>query len=424
MAIGLSLGLLLVLLFLSIPVAASLGIAAYLPSLMGEPIRASNVIRTMVTAMDSFPLLAVPLFILAGEIMTRGGLARRLFLLADVLVGRRTGGLAMATVLACMFFGAISGSAPATVAAIGSMSIPILVSRGYEKSFSTALVVCAGTLGVIIPPSIPLIIYGAAANVSVGKLFIGGILPGIVVGICLMVYAYVYGRRNRHRIETVSHRASKIGTLREAAWALFTPLIVLGGIYTGVFTPTEAAAIAVAYGLFVAVVIYREIPLKDLPKVVAAAATTVAPILIIAAAGAAFGRVLTLLQAADLIGSYVSSVVAGPIMLLLVINFMLLIVGMFMEKLASIIVLTPILLPIVAPYGIDPIHFGLIMVVNLAIGFITPPVGVNLYIGSQISGMPVMALARHIAEPLVYLIFALALITYIPDITIWLPSLF
>lgn len=424
MAIGLSLGLLLVLLFLSIPVAASLGIAAYLPSLMGEPIRASNVIRTMVTAMDSFPLLAVPLFILAGEIMTRGGLARRLFLLADVLVGRQTGGLAMATVLACMFFGAISGSAPATVAAIGSMSIPILVSRGYEKSFSTSLVVCAGTLGVIIPPSIPLIIYGAAANVSVGKLFIGGIVPGIVVGICLMVYAYVYGRRNKHRIETISHRASKIGTLREAVWALLMPLIVLGGIYTGVFTPTEAAAIAVAYGLFVAVVIYREIPLKEIPTVVAAAATTVAPILIIAAAGAAFGRVLTLLQAADLIGSYVSSVVAGPIMLLLVINFMLLIVGMFMEKLASIIVLTPILLPIVVPYGIDPIHFGLIMVVNLAIGFITPPVGVNLYIGSQISGIPVMALARHIAEPLVYLIFALALITYIPNITLWLPSLF
>lgn len=424
MAIGLSLGFLLVLLFLSVPVAASLGIAAYLPSLMGEPIRPSNVVRTMVTAMDSFPLLAVPLFILAGEIMTRGGLARRLFTLADVMVGRYTGGLAMATVLACMFFGAISGSAPATVAAIGSMSIPILVSRGYEKTFATALVVCAGTLGVIIPPSIPLIIYGAAANVSVGKLFIGGIVPGVIVGLCLMVYAYVYGRRNRHRIETISDRVSKIETLRKAIWALLTPLIVLGGIYSGVFTPTEAAATAVAYGLFVAVVIYREIPLKEIPRVIAASATTVAPILIIAAAGAAFGRVLTLMQTAEMIGGYVSSVVAGPIMLLLIINLMLLIVGMFMEKLASIIVLTPILLPLVTPYGVDPVHFGLIMVVNLAVGFITPPVGVNLYIGSQISGIPVMGVARHIAEPLVYLIFALALITYIPGFTTWLPSLF
>lgn len=424
MAIGLSLGALLFLLFLSIPVAASLGLAAYLPWLLGEPIRPSNVIRTMVTAMDSFPLLAVPLFILAGEIMTRGGLARRLFLLADVLVGRYTGGLAMATVLACMFFGAISGSAPATVAAIGSMSIPILVSRGYEKTFSTALVVCAGTLGVIIPPSIPLIIYGAAANVSVGKLFIGGIIPGIIVGVCLMAYAYVYGRRNRHNIKTVSHQVSKLATLRQTIWALLTPVIVLGGIYSGVFTPTEAAAVAVAYGLFVATVVYREISLADLPAVVSAAATTVAPILIIAAAGAAFGRVLTLLQAADLIGNYVSSAVTGPIALLLIINVMLLIVGMFMEKLASIIVLTPILLPIVTPFGIDPVHFGLIMVVNLAIGFITPPVGVNLYIGSQISGIPVMGVARFIAEPLIYLIFALALISYVPGLTTWLPGLF
>jgi C4-dicarboxylate transporter, DctM subunit len=424
MAIGLSLGLLLVLLFLSIPVAASLGIAAYLPSLLGEPIRPSTVIRTMVTAMDSFPLLAVPLFILAGEIMTRGGLARRLFLLADVLVGRYTGGLAMATVLACMFFGAISGSAPATVAAIGSMSIPILIARGYGENFATALVVCAGTLGVIIPPSIPLIIYGAAADVSVGKLFIGGILPGIVVGVCLMVFAYFYGRRNRGTIITMSHDVSRLDAVRKAIWALLTPLLVLGGIYSGVFTPTEAAAVAVAYGLFVSVVIYREISVRDIPKVVAAAATTIAPILIIAAAGAAFGRVLTLLQAADMIGHYVSSMVAGPIMLLIIINIMLLIVGMFMEKLASIIVLTPILLPIVVPYGIDPIHFGLIMVVNLAIGFITPPVGVNLYIGSQISGIPVMRLARHIVEPLIYLIFALALITYVPAITLWLPSLF
>jgi C4-dicarboxylate transporter, DctM subunit len=424
MAIGLSLGLLLVLLFLSIPVAASLGIAAYLPALLGEPIRPSTVMRTMVTAMDSFPLLAVPLFILAGEIMTRGGLARRLFLLADVLVGRYTGGLAMATVLACMFFGAISGSAPATVAAIGSMSVPILIARGYGESFATALVVCAGTLGVIIPPSIPLIIYGAAADVSVGKLFIGGILPGVVVGICLMVFAYVYGRRNRGTIITMSHDVSRLDAVRKAIWALLTPLLVLGGIYSGVFTPTEAAAVAVAYGLFVSVVIYREISVRDIPKVVAAAATTIAPILIIAAAGAAFGRVLTLLQAADMIGHYVSSMVAGPIMLLIIINIMLLIVGMFMEKLASIIVLTPILLPIVVPYGIDPIHFGLIMVVNLAIGFITPPVGVNLYIGSQISGIPVMRLARHIVEPLIYLIFALALITYIPAITLWLPSLF
>ncbi|UJQ96097.1 TRAP transporter large permease [Mariluticola halotolerans] len=424
MAIGFSLLLLLVLMFLSIPVAASLGLASFLPSLMGEPIRPGIVIRTMVTAMDSFPLLAVPLFILAGEIMTRGGLARRLFHLADVLVGRFTGGLAIATVLACMFFGAISGSAPATVAAIGSMAIPLLVARGYEKTFSTALVVCAGTLGVIIPPSIPLIIYGAAADVSVGKLFIGGIVPGIVVGLCLMVHAYLYGRRNRDRIISSGETVSPLAAVRESIWALLTPLVVLGGIYTGMFTPTEAAAVAVAYGLFVSVFIYREIEVRQIPQVLAAAATTIAPILIIAAAGAAFGRILTLLQAADMIGGYVSSIVSNEIALLLIINVILLVVGMFMEKLASIIVLTPILLPIVMPYGVDPVHFGLIMVVNLAIGFITPPVGVNLYIASQISGLGVMKIARHIARPLAFLLIALALITYIPGLTTWLPGLF
>lgn len=424
MAIGLSLLLLLVLLFLSIPVVAALGLASFLPSILGEPIRPGIVIRTMITAMDSFPLLAVPLFILAGEIMTRGGLARRLFHLADVLVGRFTGGLAIATVLACMFFGAISGSAPATVAAIGSMAIPILVSRGYEKTFSTALVVCAGTLGVIIPPSIPLIIYGAVANVSVGKLFIGGIIPGIVVGICLMVHAYLYGRRNKHRIISSGKTESTLTAVRQSIWALLTPVVVLGGIYSGMFTPTEAAAVAVAYGLVVSVFIYREISIRQIPQVLTAAATTIAPILIIAAAGAAFGRVLTLLQAADLIGDFVNGLVSNKFALLLIINIMLLLVGMFMEKLASIIVLTPILLPIVMPYGVDPIHFGLIMVVNLAIGFITPPVGVNLYIASQISGLGVMKIARHIARPLAYLMIALALITYIPGLTTWLPSLF
>lgn len=424
MAIGLSLLLLLVLLFLSIPVAASLGLASFLPSIMGESIRPGIVIRTMITAMDSFPLLAVPLFILAGEIMTQGGLAKRLFHLADVLVGRYTGGLAIATVLACMFFGAISGSAPATVAAIGSMAIPILVARGYEKTFSTALVVCAGTLGVIIPPSIPLIIYGAAANVSVGKLFIGGIIPGIVVGICLMLHAYLYGRRNKLRIITSSETVSTYTAIRESIWAILTPLVVLGGIYSGMFTPTEAAAVAVTYGLIISVFVYREISIRQIPQVLASAATTIAPILIIAAAGAAFGRVLTLLQAGDLIGEYVNALVSNEIALLLVINIMLLIVGMFLEKLASIIVLTPILLPIVMPYGIDPVHFGLIMVVNLAIGFITPPVGVNLYIASQISGLSVMKIARHIAQPLTFLLIALALITYFPGLTTWLPSLF
>jgi C4-dicarboxylate transporter DctM subunit len=245
-----------------------------------------------------------------------------------------------------------------------------------------------------------------------------------VVGLSLMIYAYYYGLKNRHRIETAGAVAPAFATIRQSFWALLTPVVVLGGIYSGVFTPTEAAAVAVAYGLFVSVVVYRELLPRDIPAVLASAATTVAPILIIAAAGAAFGRVLTLLQAGDMIGDYVSVVVSNEIALLIIINIMLLIVGMFMEKLASIIVLTPILLPIVMPYGVDPIHFGLIMVVNLAIGFITPPVGVNLYIASQISDLGVMTIARHIVTPLIFLLVALALISYVPALTLFLPNLF
>ena len=413
----------LMLLFLSIPVAFSLGFAAFLPGWVGAPTNAGQVIRSIVTALDSFPLLAVPLFILAGEIMTQGGLAKRLFLLADAVFGRFHGGLAMSSVAACMLFGAISGSSPATVAAIGTMAVPLLTARGYDLRLSTALIAAAGTLGVIVPPSIPMIIYGMAAQVSVSALFIGGILPAMVIGTLLMLYANAYGRRNTHRISSDAGNVDVAAVFRQAIWALLAPVFVLGGIYSGAFTPTEAAAVACVYGAFVAIVIFRELSIMDMGKVFTNTALTIAPILIIAGTGAALGRVLTILQVPAAIGDFVGGTIDERLTLLLLINVVLLGVGMVMETLSAIIVLTPIFLPLIAPYGVDPVHFGMIMVVNLAIGFVTPPVGVNIYVASGITKLPVLQICRGLIVPLMLLILGLLVITYWPGLTLWLPGL-
>lgn len=415
--------LFLCVMLLSVPVAFSLGFGALLPGWLGAPTSPSQVIRSIVTALDSFPLLAVPLFILAGEIMTKGGLARRLFAFADALLGRFHGGLAMSSVAACMMFGAISGSSPATVAAIGSMAIPLLVTKGYGLRFATSLVTAAGTLGVIVPPSIPMIIYGMAASASVSALFIGGILPALVIGSLLMLYAHLYGRRNRHTIATDAGRVSVGTAFRQSFWALVAPVMVLGGIYAGVFTPTEAAAMAVVYGTFVSMVIFREMSIRQFFETLVSTALVIAPILIIAGTGAALGRVLTLLQVPAQIGLFLGGAIDERLTLLLLINAILLIVGMFMETLSAIIVLTPILLPVLAPYGVDPVHFGLIMVVNLAIGFVTPPVGVNIYVASGITSLSVVEICKGLIVPLALLLVGLLAVTYIPALTLWLPSL-
>ncbi|AWI85926.1 MULTISPECIES: TRAP transporter large permease [Roseobacteraceae] len=418
-----SLGFFIVVLLLSIPVAFALGYAALLPGWLGAPTNPGQVVRSVVTALDSFPLLAVPLFILAGEIMTQGGLARRLFSFADAVFGRFRGGLAMSTVAACMLFGAISGSSPATVAAIGSMAVPLLVARGYDLRFATALVTAAGTLGVIVPPSIPMIIYGMSAQVSVSALFIGGIGPALVIGALLMLYAHFYGRKHAARITSDAGTVSAAKAFRQSFWALVAPVFVLGGIYAGAFTPTEAAAIACVYGGFVAMVIFRELSPSDLGRVLVNTGLTIAPILIIAGTGAALGRVLTLLQVPAAIGEFIGGAIDERIILLLLINVILLGVGMVMETLSAIIVLTPILLPVLAPYGVDPVHFGLIMVVNLAIGFATPPVGVNIYVASGITKLSVIQICRGLVIPIALLIIGLLVVTYWPGLTLWLPSL-
>ena len=271
-----------VLLLLTVPVAIALGYGAIIPGWFGAPVNTGQTVRTIVTAIDSFPFLAVPLFMMAGDLMTKGGLARRLFSFADALIGGLNGGLAIATVMACMLFGAISGSSPATVAAIGAMAIPLLTKQGYDLRFATVLVTTAGTLGVIVPPSIPMIIYGMSANVSVSALFIGGVFPALLIGGLLMCYAFWYGTRHKDKIETDAGRVSKFRAFIDSFWALLAPVIVLGGIYSGVFTPTEAAAIAVAYSAFVSIVVFRELTPLGVVRTVAGTALTIAPILILA----------------------------------------------------------------------------------------------------------------------------------------------
>lgn len=421
---ALALGSFIALLFLTVPIAISIGLASFVPGWLGAPVNPSQIIRTIVTALDSFPLLAVPLFMVAGDIMTAGGLARRLFNFADALLGRLNGGLAISTVAACMLFGAISGSSPATVAAIGSMAIPLLSANGYGKRFSTVLVVTSGTLGVIVPPSIPMIIYGMAANVSVSELFLAGIGPALVIGALLMAYAFWYGTRHKGEIRTTAGDIPFLQAIRSSFWALLAPVVVLGGIYSGIFTPTEAAAIAVAYSAFISLFVFRELTFPDLIRVVGRTALTIAPILIITGTGAALGRVLNLLGVPAMLGDFVTTIVHEPLMLLLLVNAMLLLVGMVMETLAAIIVLTPILLPVMLLYGVDPVHFGIIMTVNLAIGFVTPPVGANIFIATQLTKLGLVEICKGLPIPLTLLIVGLAIVTYIPAVALWLPSMF
>ncbi|MFG6147826.1 TRAP transporter large permease [Halobacillus sp. B23F22_1] len=409
------------LLLLSVPIGIAIGVSTLLTIVYSGTIPIEFLMKELVTAVDSFPLMAVPFFILAGEIMGKGGISERLFNFANALVGNKTGGFAMATIVTCMFFAAISGSGPATVAAIGGIMIPAMVKQGYDKKFATATVAAAGSIGVIIPPSIPMVIYGVVGNASIGDMFIAGIIPGVLVGLSLMVWAYIYSKKQGYRGTFEKTSFSYIWkSFWEAKWALVIPLIILGGIYGGIFTPTEAAVIAVVYGILAGLLLYRELKIKDLPKILADSALTTSTVLIIVGTATAFGRLLTIEQIPTQVANFLLSISESEIVIILLITLLLLLVGCFMDTLAAIIILTPILLPIAVNLGYDPIHFGIIMVVNLAIGFITPPLGVNLFVGSGISGLSIEQLSKAIIPFFLAMIFSLLMITFIPELSLWL----
>lgn len=410
---------LIILLLLSVPVGFSLILASVLTILITEIDLPFNLItQVLITANDSFPLMAIPFFILAGDIMGKGGISTRLFKVANAFVGHYTGGFAIATILTAMFFAAISGSGPATVAAIGSIMIPEMVKKGYDKPFATAIVAAAGTIGIVIPPSIPMVIYGVSANVSIGDIFKAGIVPGILMGLGLIIWAIVYAKKNQFGKSPKASIKERLQAINEGKWALLMPVIILGGIYGGIFTPTEAAVVAVVYGIILSLFVYREMNWKDFMSITIASSLTTGSIMIIVAAAAIFGRILALEQVPNQIAQVVTSVSDNPIVFLLLVNLLLLIVGTFMETIAAVIILTPILLPLALGLGVDPIHFGIIMIVNLSIGFITPPLGINLFVASSISNLKIEAIVKKIMPGFVALIIVLLLITYIPWISL------
>lgn len=416
----------IVCLVIAIPVSISLSIASVLPGAFDPSFTASGsyIVRSMLGGLDSFPLLAVPMFVLSGIIMARGGISRRLFDVFAFFMGDKTAGMPCAVIVTCLFYGAISGSGPATVAAVGSMTIPILVEIGYDKAFSTAVVAVAGGLGVIIPPSIPFIMYGMASGCSVSDLFLAGIVPGILIGCLLMIYSVYYCKKHG---EDEEKKQKMVGALREkgfgqvmkgSALALLSPVIILGCIYSGIASPTEAAVMSVFYSLLVSMFVYRTIVIKDIKEILAEALRTFAPILFILAASVAFSRVLTLMQVPQGVSGWILERFTNPVMLLIVINLFLLLVGMVMDTTPAILILTPILLPITASAGVDPIHFGIIMVVNLAIGFVTPPIGVNLFVASSLSDIPIMQIARQAMPMIIYFLIALVVITFVPAVSL------
>lgn len=415
----------IVCLIIAIPVSIALGIVAVLPGAFDPSFTASGqfVVRSMLGGIDSFPLLAVPMFVLSGILMARGGISKKLFDVFAYFLGKMTAGMPCAVIVTCLFYGAISGSAPATVAAVGSMTIPILTRLGYDKDFSTAMVAVAGGLGVIIPPSIPFIMYGMASGESVSDLFISGIIPGIMIGGLLMVYAIYYCKKHGEDKEKIAevvdelHEKGFLSVLKESFWAILSPVIILGCIYSGIASPTEAAVISVFYALFVSMVIYRSIHWKDVWGILVEAVRTYSPILFILAASVAFSRVLTLMQVPQGVSAWILAHFTNKVILLLVINVFLLIVGMVMDTTPAILILTPILLPIVTAIGMNPIHFGIMMVVNLAIGFVTPPIGVNLFVASSLTDIPVMRIAKKAMPMIAFFLMALLVITFVPAVS-------
>lgn len=405
---------------IGVPIAIGLGLSTLATIVCADTLPIEYMAQTAFTAIDSFPIMAIPFFIAAGVFMGAGGLSQRLLRLADEMLGGLHGGMALTTVATCMFFGAISGSGPATVAAIGSLTIPAMIERGYDKYFSAALVAAAGAIGVMIPPSNPFVVYGVSAQVSIGDLFIGGIVPGVMTGCVLMLYSYFYARKRDWRGEE-RHRSFGLmcRALWEAKWALMVPVIVLGGIYGGLMTPTEAAAVAALYGLVVGVFFYREIKLEGVATCCVDACSTSSIIIVLMAMATLFGNIMTLEDVPGTIARAILSFTSSKIMVLLLINVLLLIVGTFMEALAAIVILTPILLPVVTGVGVSPLHFGIIMVVNLAIGFITPPVGVNLFVASGVAKAKLEDIAKNVLPMIGLMLIVLLIITYIPEVPLF-----
>lgn len=415
-------GSLLLFLGVGIPVTFALGLAAIVTIWLGDIMPMLIVPQEMIRSINSFPLLAIPFFILAGDLMQRGGISHRLVEFSKTLVGGMNGGLAMVAIVTSAFFAAISGSGAATTAAIGAILIPAMISQGYSASYASANQAASGALGVIIPPSIPLILYAIAANQSVGDMFAAGFLPGFVVVGSLMVYAYFHSLKNPTARGEPSSLLEIFQAGRKAILALLMPGLILGGIYGGIVTPTEAAVIAVVYSFVIGAIIYRELPLRELPSILRRSAVTSAVVVSIIATAGLYGRIILSLDIPAQISELVIGFIDSPWMFIILVNLLLLFVGMFLEAAAAILIFTPILLPISQSFGIHPTHFGIIMVVNLAMGMFTPPVGLNLFVASQISRISISQLTRAILPFVGLMLVVLMIISFIPELSLALIS--
>jgi len=407
---------------LTISVAVSIGLAAIVGLQVADAHMLISV-KEMFNSINKFPLAAIPFFILAGNLMETGGISRRLVEFAKSLVGGVQGGLPMTCVLTCMIFAAVSGSSVATTFAIGAILIPALIAHGYPRPWATALQATSAELGVVIPPSIPLILYGVSAEVSIGELFIAGVIPGLFIASALMLFVWVYCRIRGWGKDDGDGRLGVGRATLQAGWALLMPVIILGGIYGGIFTPTEASAVAVFYALIVGVVIYREIRIRDLVTILRKSVISSAVIMFIIANAGLFAFLLTRAGVPTAIGHWLEAVLQSPALFLLGVNAALFFIGMFIETSAAIIVLAPILAPVAMHFGVDPVHFGLVMVVNLALGMITPPFGVNLFAACTVARISLDRIVRDLVPFVLVIVGCLITLTYVPEMSLWLRDI-
>lgn len=410
-------GTMFLLMMIGSPIAVALGVATMVTMTATTNISLTTMSTACLSGLDSFPLMAIPFFMLAGNLMKSGGISRRILDFADAVVGWVTGSVGMVTVVASMFFAALSGSSPATVTAIGGITIPEMKEEGYDPAYATAITAAAGTIGVIIPPSIPFVIYGVAAQCSISDLFLAGIIPGILIGVVLMIVNYVTAKKHGFGHTKRFHAGHLLRTLGDSIWALLVPVIILGGIYGGIFTPTESAVAAILYSIFVGVFIYHELDLKSILEAFKETALINGQTTFLVGISMAFARFLTMSQVPGTLAKGILGI-SNPIAILLVINLFLLVVGCFIDNISSTVILTPILLPIVAGIGMSPIQFGIVMTVNLAIGFITPPYGCNLFFASAISNVSVVDIAKKILPMIGVMLIVLMALTFIPALSI------
>ncbi|ARC90245.1 TRAP transporter large permease [Rhodovulum sp. MB263] len=412
------------LLLIGVPVGISMGLAAVL-AMTSANMPMSYLVQTAYSAVDEFTIIAVPMFILAGTLMEKGGLTQRLIGFSRAIVGPSPGGLATVTIVACTFFAAISGSGPATTAAIGSIMIPAMIRDGYDRGFGAAITSSAGGIGVVIPPSIPMIIYGITSETSISALFVAGVVPGLLLAVVLWLTSrFISVRRGYSSGDVEARSLRNIGRAAlEAKWALAAPVLILGGIYTGAFTVTEASVVAVLYALFVGIFVYREIRIPVFVDAVVYAVRITGTVMLVLVTGRIIGRMLSMFQVPQLVSGFLIDTVSDPIMLIVLVLVLLVFIGMWMETLTQIIILTPLLLPVVANVGIDPIQFGIIFVIACEIGYSTPPLGVNLFVASEIGETTVEKVSKASIPFLFAEIAVMALVAFVPQLTLWLPGL-